>query len=59
MVIKMNSMVICSMHRQIDQIAIQQDENENVVEEEIILSNDVAQFHIPKKCNIPCQEYSR
>jgi hypothetical protein len=37
--------------------AIQQNENENVVEEELMLLNDAAQFHIPKKYNIPCQEY--
>jgi acetolactate synthase small subunit len=48
MVTKMNHMVIRSLHKQIDQIAIQQNENENVVEEKLMLLNDVAQFHIPK-----------
>ncbi len=49
MVTKMNCMVIQSLHSQRDQIAIQKNENENVVEEELMLLNDAGQFHIPKQ----------
>jgi hypothetical protein len=46
MAININRAITRSLQKQLDQVAMQQNENENVMEGELLLANDVAKFHI-------------
>ncbi len=49
MVTNIYCMVIKSLQRQLDQITMQQNEENNVIEEEFLCVNDATQFYIPKR----------
>ncbi len=53
----MNYMVIPSLQRQLDYVAIQQIETKAIVDAKSQLLDDVVQFHTIKKIRILCQEY--
>ncbi len=42
-----NHLMTQSLQRQLDQVAIQQNEEENVIEEELSFVNDAMQFYTP------------
>jgi hypothetical protein len=59
MATNINHMVTKSLQKQLDQVAMQQNEKENVIEEELLSINDATQFYTPKRIRntlprIPC-----
>jgi hypothetical protein len=49
MATNINHMVIKGLHKQLDQVAMQQNEKKNVIKEKLSSINDATQFYTPKK----------